>query len=81
MYITEAKLVVDLDGFVAALKFFEELNSPNICFEHEKRASDMQTMGPSTHYEYELTITASRFPTVNLYPVLRDLERKIDHLG
>ena len=81
MHICECKIITDLDGFVAALKFFEEKDDPNITFEHEKQASPIQRIGPSANYQYVLTITASNYPPNNLYPTIRDLERRMDRTG
>lgn len=79
MHITRFEIVTDLDGFVEALRFFEELDNPTVRFEHEKSASPMQTIGPSTMYQYELKVSSENYPPSNLYPLLRDLEKRIDH--
>lgn len=80
MHISKAELIVDLDGFIKALKFFEENDFINLTFEHEKVASPIQTIGPPTTYQYNLIITADTLPQRNLYPILRDLEKVIDNL-
>lgn len=80
MHITEVKLITDLDGFVEALRFFEELDDPTILFEHEKAASPIQTIGPGTFYQYELKVSSDQYPPRNIYPILRDLEKRIDKL-
>lgn len=72
MHIIEAHILTELDGFIIALRFFEELEDSDITFEHEKYASDIQTLGDRTHYTYELTITSKR--TKNLEPILKQLD-------
>ena len=80
MHITKFELITDLEGFVEALRFFEELDDPTITFEHEKAASPIQRIGPGTHYQYELKVYSDQYPPRNVYPILRDLEKRIDHL-
>lgn len=80
MNITKFTIVTNLEGFIEALMYFESEEHPHINFEHSKRASPMQTIGGGIHYEYELEISSDPYPPINLYPVLQELEKRIDKL-
>lgn len=80
MHITKFELITDLNGFIEALRYFEEKKLPGVTFEHEKAPSPIQTVGPSTYYQYELKVSQDNFPPRNLYTILRELEKVIDRI-
>lgn len=80
MHITKFTVVLDFDGFKKALDVLHKTKKSGIEFDFTKSASPMQTVGSGVFYNFELTVWHELYPPMNLYPLLREIEKEVDNL-
>lgn len=81
MHILQFKFKTDLNGFIKTLKFFEELDDPNVQVNHSKRDSMIHKICEKPSHEYEIEVSACGLFDRNVYELLRSLERLLNYMA
>lgn len=68
-------------SYLAAIEYLEKQTEAEVCYETEKKASHMQTVGPHTTFEYSIEVyNADTIFPKNLYPIVRALDTTMGEL-